>query len=394
MKRAVGIAVRLVLAAVGLGLIVVLIALNWHGQAVLPAGYMGADQPERRIRIEAVEGEAPHRLFFLAGEEAPTKLAESDFSPAQDTATRIPGMLEMLGEADKALLALGLLLAGLAFPIQAYRWLLLMRCRGMSVGYGQALRLTLVGQFFSVCLPGATGGDLVKAYYAAKGSGARARAVMSVITDRVCGMIGLVALVALIGFGSLGDPLVRSVTIGAWTALAALTVLALLYTSPTLRGLLKLGALAERLPARDAIRAIDEAAVGYRDHKPTVLIAVGLSVVAHVCFASATAVAGQGLGLQTPWLVLMALIPVVLLLGAVPIMPSGLGVMEGAAVLLIDAPMGLIIGMMLVYRLYLLAFALAGAGVTLRGNIHLHPAAIEQQIRRTDEQHITTGDPA
>lgn len=394
MKRAAGIAVRLILAAVGLGLIVVLIALNWHGQAVLPAGYRGADQPERRVRIEAVRGEAPHRLFYLAGEAGPPKLAEDMFGPGEDTPTRIPGMLEMLGLSNKAMLALGLLLAGLAFPIQAYRWLLLMRCRGITVGYGQALRLTLVGQFFSVCLPGSTGGDLVKAYYAAKGSGARARAVMSVITDRVCGMIGLVALVALIGFGSLDNPLVRSVTIAAWAALAALTVLALLYTSPTLRGLLRLGAVGERLPARDAIRAIDDAAVGYRDHKATVLIAVGLSLVAHVCFASATAAAGQGLGMQTPWLVLMALIPVVLLLGAIPIMPSGLGVMEGAAVLLIDAPMGLVIGMMLVYRLYLLVFALIGAGVTLRGNIHLHPVVIEQEIRRTGDQEIQTAESA
>jgi len=377
MKRAAGIAVRLILAAVGLGLIVVLIALNWHGQAVLPAGYRGADQPERRVRIEAVRGEAPHRLFYLAGEAGPPKLAEDMFGPGEDTPTRIPGMLEMLGLSNKAMLALGLLLAGLAFPIQAYRWLLLMRCRGITVGYGQALRLTLVGQFFSVCLPGSTGGDLVKAYYAAKGSGARAR-----------------ALVALIGFGSLDNPLVRSVTIAAWAALAALTVLALLYTSPTLRGLLRLGAVGERLPARDAIRAIDDAAVGYRDHKATVLIAVGLSLVAHVCFASATAAAGQGLGMQTPWLVLMALIPVVLLLGAIPIMPSGLGVMEGAAVLLIDAPMGLVIGMMLVYRLYLLVFALIGAGVTLRGNIHLHPVVIEQEIKRTGDQEIQTAESA
>ncbi len=377
MKRAAGLAARLIFAAIGLGLIGVLIALNWHGQVVLPAGYEGDDSPERRVRIEAVTGEAPHRLFLL-DDASYNQFAEGMFGPGDDTPTRIPGLLEMLGEANKVMLALGLFVAGLAFPIQAYRWLTLMRCRGMTVGYGQALRLTLVGQFFSVCLPGATGGDLVKAYYAAKGSGARARAVMSVITDRVCGMIGLVVLVAIIGLGSLDLPLVRAVTIGAWVGLGGLTVLALLYTSSTLRRILRLGALAERLPARQAWRSIDEAAVGYREHKTTIIVAIGLSCVAHLCFVSATVAAGRGVGLETPWLVLFVLIPIVLLLGAVPIMPSGLGVMEGAAVLLIDAPMGLIIGMMLVYRLYLLVFALAGAGVTLRGNIHLHPPGLEQ----------------
>src|SRR5690606_41348092 len=65
-------------------------------------------------------------------------------------------------QADVGLLIAGLLLVGLVTPLQAWRWLMLMRCRGLDPGYLKSLRLNLVGLFFNFCMPGMTGGDLIK----------------------------------------------------------------------------------------------------------------------------------------------------------------------------------------------------------------------------------------
>src|SRR5690606_31531913 len=114
-----------------------------------------------------------------------------------------PGMLAVLREARLGWLFGGLLLMGLIPPGQALRWWMLLTCRGVTVTYARALRLTLIGLFFKLCMPGTTGGDVVRAWYAARGGGKRGAAVMSIAFDRVTGMVALFLLAALAGLARL-----------------------------------------------------------------------------------------------------------------------------------------------------------------------------------------------
>jgi glycosyltransferase 2 family protein len=82
------------------------------------------------------------------------------------------------------------------FLVTAIRWRNLMRPQGIEMPLGKCLQLTFVGQFWSIIMPGITGGDLVKIIYAARLTGSKSKAFITIILDRV---IGLVALMAIAG---------------------------------------------------------------------------------------------------------------------------------------------------------------------------------------------------
>src|SRR5581483_4912722 len=67
-----------------------------------------------------------------------------------------------------ALGALFLLLG--AVVTNALRLCVLFKPPGLALSFSSSLRLTLIGLFFNACLPGASGGDLIRMYYASAGN--------------------------------------------------------------------------------------------------------------------------------------------------------------------------------------------------------------------------------
>ena len=291
-----------------------------------------------------------------------------------------PGIVTVLAGADLTLLAAGLLMAGVIFPIQTFRWWLLMRCRGLQVTLYKSFRLMMVGCFFNYAMPvGLTGGDVVKAYYAAKNSGRRADAVMSVLFDRVTGMLGLILLAGVAGLFMLDHEVARQITGYVWLGAAGLAVAALLYFWPPLRRLLRVERILRKLPGARLFTAVDQATVAYGRHKRTVLIAVLISVPVHLLLALATTAAGYAMGMTAeiapPGFMLTA-VPVICMAGALPLSPQGIGVMEWVAMALIpDASFNQIVGMLMALRLFQAFWAMGGSLFLLRGDIHLHPEA-------------------
>lgn len=302
----------------------------------------------------------------------PAQLADTDHFVLR------PSFKTTLRHAKIGYLALGFLLVLPIYPIQTYRWLLLMRARGLDATFGNAFKLTMVGNFFSFCLPGATGGDVVKAYYAAKRPDRRSDAIMTVIFDRVAGLVGLVLLAGIVGLTMTQDPLARKVTMWVWAGMGAMIVGAAAYFSRRIRKSIGLDWLISKLPMREIFEKIDNSAVAYRDHKTEVLIAVAMSVPVHFLLAVATALAGKAMGMETSYGLLLTVVPVVFLSAAIPITPpQGAGVWEylGKAMLL-NPPlvtMNQIVAMFMMIRIYQLLYSLTGSFFLLRGGIRLHP---------------------
>ena len=175
------------------------------------------------------------------------------------------------------------------------------------------------------------------------------------------------------------EPIVRGVTstMGIATALAAAG--AVVYFHPTWRRRLGFDWLLHRLPGRQLLGQIDAAVVAYRDHKRLIAVAVGLGVMVHLLVATSTALAGYALGAGTPFGVMLNVVPVLFLAAAVSPIYQGLGIMElVATALLLDAPIttaNQIVGMLLLTRLYQMAWSLLGAPLMLGGDIHLRPEA-------------------
>lgn len=372
MKKHLGWLVRMLIAAVGVAYI--LYTLNWSDQVHLPAGYVtaeghagGAEGRSFSVIEEVEDG------FYLMLPETIRRgpyevgwIAKSELGPGADQPQLRPSVFTIVRQADGKLLVLGGLLLVPVVLLTTLRWWVLTRARGIEITLGRVGRLTLAGYFFNLCMPGTTGGDVMKAYYAAKGTNQRADAVVSIAIDRLCGLVGLVLLVAVIGLFSLDNPLIRKLTVAMWCGLVVFIFIAWLYTSPTLRGRLRLGAKLGKLRGANLIRNVDAWVTAYRRHIGTLLAAIGISVIIQVCVASAMSLSGFAMGVDQPLVYLLGVIPIVLVLWSLPVSgPLGLGPLDYVAVQLV---VGLsqttdqqALMMFVAYRLYLVTIGLTGS---------------------------------
>jgi uncharacterized membrane protein YbhN (UPF0104 family) len=297
-----------------------------------------------------------------------------------------PGVITTVKAADGKLLLLALVMVALIYPIFCTRWWMLMRVRGMHCPWTKAFRLALVGCFFNYCMPGSTGGDVVKAYYAAKGSDRKADAVISVVVDRIMGLLGLFIVAGITGLTLLDEPRVRYITGLIWLFGVCGTIGASIYFSGRLRKKLYLDSLIAKLPGGGMLAKIDQAAVAYRGHVGALFGGLAMSTLLHLILTTATVITGIALGITQPIRMMFTVIPILFLGMAVPITPQGIGVVEAiGGQLLVDPPactFNQLVGMLMLARVFQLIYSLLGALFLLKGDIHLHQAAeiVQQEV--------------
>jgi glycosyltransferase 2 family protein len=398
MKKYLSIALRVLFAALGLGYIAY--TLTWSDSVHLDKGYEVAPgiiiQKEGGVTVPILEGK------FTGPDQTPTiTIAPLKDKPefrvpiphdqiSQDDKGAVlykPGIITSFKTANLGLLLLGLIIIAPLYPIQTFRWYILLRCQNIETTLQKAFRLTMVGCFFNYCIPGTTGGDVVKAYYVAKNSDRRAVSVMTVIFDRITGLLGLIVVGGLAGLLVLDNPTARAVTLSIWTGVAIVVVLSAVYFSRRIRSALYIDKLLEktiyRLPGGSILSKVDEAATAYSNNKLTVLYAVLLSIPCHLMLATGTALAAYALGSTSEFLVILTVMPVVFLAGSIPISPQGVGIMEALAIaLLFKAGVmstNQIVGMLLMIRFYQVVYSLLGGVFMLKGDIHMHPEKEAEQ---------------
>jgi uncharacterized membrane protein YbhN (UPF0104 family) len=78
------------------------------------------------------------------------------------------------------------------------RWQWILKGLNVSMPVSTAIRLGMTGQFFSIIMPGAVGGDLIKGVYLAQRyPKQKTRTLSSLLVDRVAGLMGMLLLGAL-----------------------------------------------------------------------------------------------------------------------------------------------------------------------------------------------------
>lgn len=94
-----------------------------------------------------------------------------------------------------------MLLFFIATVFQAWRLQILINAQHLNLSFVASIRLTFIGLFFNTYLPGATGGDLVKIYYASKGNpGNRTEVITILLLDRFIGLFSLLTIPLLLAF--------------------------------------------------------------------------------------------------------------------------------------------------------------------------------------------------
>jgi uncharacterized protein (TIRG00374 family) len=237
-----------------------------------------------------------------------------------------PGLPTYVRQMNIGLFVLGALGFFIGVLIGSVRWLWLLGVNQLGVSWPQAFRLTWIGIFFNNVVPGLTGGDLVKAFYIARLTGKKTRPILTVIVDRIMGLVALAVLTAIVLFWKLDDPQFRLIAYGVWAGLALLLMGSTAVLSRRLRRLLRVDLILRRLPGSKLMMSIDESLYLYRNHLPGLFFWMGASVLNHVVMVGGIFFLGEALGLGVPPLLYLILVPIIQIASAVPLAPAGWGV--------------------------------------------------------------------
>ena len=245
-------------------------------------------------------------------------------------------LADALQQANWWWLAAGVAAYGLFEILAGIRWQILLRVQGVHLSWWRLYGLLMVGLFFSLFIPGGTGGDLIKGYYLLKEApvGRKTSAALSVVMDRLLGLIGVgVLTVAITSFRwdwLTGDPLSKSCT---YTVLGILAVsVSGILLAGVVSGFRLVHALPAKMPGRNFLASVSGAYALYaRAWLPT-LAAIFISVLAHVAHYSTFWCATKSLDDSGPRkpsaLELYSALPIIEGVAAVPITPGGLGARE------------------------------------------------------------------
>jgi len=341
--------------------------------------------------------------------------------------------------------AAAVLLVLLPCLLSFVRWWLLLRGAAAPIPFPTAVRLGFVGMFFNTFMFGAFGGDLVKIGYVIRETHRRGAAAASVLIDRICGLLGLLALgglaivlswdymqrveglpyvaltlfAVLAGFGLALAAAIVAVSIGRAWALAGVALLLLAQTWIVHRGLpsaqfgmlsvwahaattvdLSVAALTalvlpgllpgrtlsrlarEHLPGGHALMGFVEGLLAYRRSPGSLAIALGLSIIIQGMVLLALTALAQATGFGVTMTQVFFSAPPALVVNALPVPMGGLGVGETAfAELLRTSTAGAIRNGAVLFLGWRIILNLIGVGAGLP--LYLRGKRDIQAVRRT-----------
>ena len=380
----------------------------WHAARVLVAAGLVAyvvSRSQLRDTVRPGPGEAPAPVVGETDEGVVVRgaggsertIPHEAFGP--EGAVRIAGIVTIarrLGERwGWALAAVGIML--LQSPVGAARWRLLLAVQGIHITFLESLRLTYIGWFFNNWMPGATGGDFVKAYYIATQTHKKPEAVTVVFLDRFVGVVSLCVLGAGAVCLSIHDERLRAAQWIVGAFLGAVVFGTLVFYSRGLRRLVRLDRMVARLPVGHTVARVDRALLIYRRHKGTLAAAVVMSWVAQAVGVLCMWWVASGLGSLAAWYHYFVNMPAVWIGWSLIPVPGGFGVAEtlmqrlfGAAVvggvsgMMAAEAATLALAMILGYRLVQMVVSLPGAVLYLARRTSVSPRAMRETMESAD----------
>ena len=218
------------------------------------------------------------------------------------------------------------LLAVLLIYVSALKWQYFLEALGSRVPVFHLFRLYMVGYFINLIVPSYVGGDAIRSWYAGKKVGQH-EAATATILERYTGMVAMVVLaVSFVWFVDLVTFEIKLAVLCVALGLVGVTLLAL---SPRLID--QCDRIKQVQPVLKHVRKVQAGFHLAKKDKPLMVKAMLLSFVFHTATVLNTMAAAYAVGWYDPPVQdLFVVLPLILLIGAIPIAPSGLGIQEGA----------------------------------------------------------------
>jgi uncharacterized protein (TIRG00374 family) len=241
-----------------------------------------------------------------------------------------------------SLVLLGFALHLVMVCLNAWRWQLLVRAQGTSLGLSRLIAYYFVCMFFNTFTPTSIGGDVARVIDLARHTGRRATALASVLIERVIGLLVLLP-VSLLGLVLSLSHLAGHRWLFIYLEGILVGVLAVAFAflrveraHGTFRRVPILGALAERPGVKVRVKNVQEALDVYKEERRVLTTAFWISLLSRATWIVSCAVFGKALGIEIPVASYFLVIPLVEVARMVPISLSGIGVREGAIVFLMS----------------------------------------------------------
>jgi len=313
-----------------------------------------------------------------------------DFVPVSEGsgAVRRPGFFSTMFGVNVPLVVSGGLGLLVGLLIVAVRWRMLLRIQDIHIGLWESVRLTFLGHFFNAVVPGTVGGDLVKAYYVSRHTPHKAAVLVSVFVDRMMGLAELTAMagaiLAAVWLAGLEDPVVLRVpAVMVGVMAAGVTGVMLFVLSSRFRSVFRLQKIYGRLSIARHIAAAGDAAVLYRRRLGVLMAAFLMTIAAHVSWIGSLGLLGASLSLPAAWYSYFVYIPLIYIIGSVPLTPGGVGLVEKFYVVFFTGAgctPSAIMGLALLSRLIPMVWGLPGLVVALAGPGLPKAAAVQAEL--------------
>lgn len=315
-----------------------------------------------------------------------------------------PGVLSLGKQARWSYISLAFALFPITYLLVSLRWLMLLRAIGIQMTMGRAITLSALGSFYNTFLPGSNGGDIVRAYQAGRETQQPVAATVSVVLDRVVGLLSLVVLASfssavVMTTGNKNDAAFRECAHIFWTctlisaAFLALflvaqkvpiELLARRFASMSWLRISGLPSLRQRMQpvlvkAKEFIRVVDL----YRRLPKTLILALVSAIPAHLILTACAIALAVAFNLKVPSGYFLVVVPILVLVGAIPLSPQGVGVQEVVAAMLLDSyavPMSQVLAFTMSLRLIQVSWYLIGGLVVTninRGSLTDKPANLQ-----------------
>jgi uncharacterized protein (TIRG00374 family) len=219
------------------------------------------------------------------------------------------------------------LLYFIAILLSTYRWIIFLKLRSIALTLSQALKYYLISIFAGNFLP--SGGlDVVRAIYAGKG-GKVSTALAATFIDRLSGFYAILfyLIIAAITLTMKTKALLNITIIGI---LLLLAINLLLFTKQFYETVNKVKRNKITTPIIKFLNSIYE----YRNEWPLIIKTLPISILIQLLFSLVPIVISFGLKVKIPIWGSILLLPIINFVMMIPVTISGLGLREGAFIIL------------------------------------------------------------
>lgn len=254
-----------------------------------------------------------------------------------------PALWQTLRSVSPVAFGVSLALMGGTLLLGMARWRMVLRMQGLDLPFSRVAEISLVAHFFNSFLLGTAGGDVMKAYCAARETHhQKTEAVVTVFVDRVLGLWAMLIFATLMILPNYALFLQSGLRTSA-AVIVAITAVASGFVFLAFRGGVSKqwsGARTwlRRLPKGDWLERSLDSCRKFGQARGFVRRAFALSTLVNLLCVLQFYVLARGLPkADVSFLALCLVVPTVICLSALPLAPGGLGVRENLFVQLLAA---------------------------------------------------------